>query len=179
MSRATADQRIDKKLVALALDMHPTDKLSVKPSYRFYDTNNIGGGYVAYNPLTGQWGRGISENQGVATFEAAVATANGTTATNRRVFRNTAPPLTGKRILCNITATDVVRVIETIARFHAQLVCRMHIQGVNQFLVDTLICGCTAQRISVHAVPVVDIHCSAVTWVGGGFRCGCRAFLEK
>lgn len=79
LSRTTADQRIDKKLVALALDMHPTDKLSVKPSYRFYDTKNIGGGYLAYNPLTGQWGRGISENQGVATFEANVATADGTT----------------------------------------------------------------------------------------------------
>jgi hypothetical protein len=72
LSRQTAGQEIDKKMINLGLLVHPTEALSLKGDYRHFETENKGGGYIAYNPLTGQLGRGISQNQGVATFEAYV-----------------------------------------------------------------------------------------------------------
>jgi len=72
LSQKTAKQEIDNRLVDLGLSLKPSEDLSVKGSYRFYETVNKGG-YTAYNPLTGQFGRGPSTNQGVATMEVAVA----------------------------------------------------------------------------------------------------------
>jgi len=70
LSRKTAKQRIDNKLVDLGLSLKPLEDLSVKASYRFYETDNKGG-YIAYNPLTGQFGRGPTN--GTAGFDAVVA----------------------------------------------------------------------------------------------------------
>ena len=72
LSQKTAKQRIDNKMVNLGLSLRPVDDLSVKGSYRFFQTDNKGG-YVAYNPLTNQFGRGPAGGQAVTTLEALVA----------------------------------------------------------------------------------------------------------
>jgi hypothetical protein len=72
LSQQTAKQRIDNKMVDLGLSLKPIDDLSVKGSYRFYETDNKGG-YVAYNPLTGQFGRGPSTANGPGASDAIVA----------------------------------------------------------------------------------------------------------
>lgn len=56
LSQQTANQRIDSKLVDLGLSLKPVDALNVKGKARLYETSNSGG-YVAYNPLTGQYGQ--------------------------------------------------------------------------------------------------------------------------
>ncbi len=76
LSQQTANQRIDNKMVDLGLSLKPVEDLSVKGSYRFYETDNKGG-YVAYNPLTNQFGRGPAGGQAVTTLEALVS-PNGT-----------------------------------------------------------------------------------------------------
>jgi hypothetical protein len=63
LSRTTADQRIDNRLVNLGFSLKPVDDLDMKASYRFYETLNKGG-YMAYNPLTGQFGRGMTAQSG-------------------------------------------------------------------------------------------------------------------
>jgi hypothetical protein len=70
LSRQTAGQRIDNKLVSLGLALKPLDELGVKADYRFYESENRGG-YMAFNPLTGQFGRGYTAQTG--TFETLVA----------------------------------------------------------------------------------------------------------
>ena len=65
LSQLTAKQRIDTKLADLGLSMRPTDDLSLKGTARYYDSSNKGG-YTAYNPLTGQFGRGpVDGNAGM------------------------------------------------------------------------------------------------------------------
>jgi hypothetical protein len=76
LSQKTAKQRIDNKMINLGLSMRPVDDLSVKGSYRFYDTANSGG-YIAYNPLTGQFGRGPSTGNGTGAADLVIA-PNGT-----------------------------------------------------------------------------------------------------
>ncbi len=63
LSQATSKQRIDTALLDLGLAARPTDKLNLKGSVRYYDTANKGG-YTAYNPLTGQFGRGPADGNG-------------------------------------------------------------------------------------------------------------------
>ncbi|MEI8171793.1 MAG: MtrB/PioB family outer membrane beta-barrel protein, partial [Rhodoferax sp.] len=63
LSQQTSKQRIDTTLLDLGLAVKPTDALGMKGSFRFYDTANKGG-YMAYNPLTGQFGRGIVDAGG-------------------------------------------------------------------------------------------------------------------
>jgi hypothetical protein len=58
LSRASADTRIDTRLTDLTLALSPTDALSVSGKLRYYETHNPSE-YVAYNPLTGQYGRVI------------------------------------------------------------------------------------------------------------------------
>lgn len=72
LSQKTAKQRIDNKLVELGLSLKPVDDLSVKTSYRFYETDNKGG-YTAYNPLTGQFGRGPSTGNGTGAADLVIA----------------------------------------------------------------------------------------------------------
>jgi hypothetical protein len=72
LSQKKAGQRIDNKLVELGLSLRPTDDLSVKGSYRFYDTANKGG-YIAYNPLTAQFGRGPSTGNGTGANDVVIA----------------------------------------------------------------------------------------------------------
>lgn len=72
LSQKTAKQRIDNKLVDLGLSLKPVEDLSVKGTYRFYDTANKGG-YVAYNPLTGQFGRGPSTANGPGAADLVIA----------------------------------------------------------------------------------------------------------
>lgn len=60
LSQQTAKQRIDTALLDLGLAVKPTEALSMKGSFRYYDTANKGG-YTAYNPLTGQFGRGVAD----------------------------------------------------------------------------------------------------------------------
>lgn len=72
LSQQTADQRMDNKMVSFGLSLKPIDDLSVKGSYRFYDTANKGG-YIAYNPLTGQFGRGPSTGNGTGAADLVIA----------------------------------------------------------------------------------------------------------
>jgi Putative outer membrane beta-barrel porin, MtrB/PioB len=58
LSRATAQQRIDSALANVALALKPTSALDLKGDVRYRGTYN-NGGYTAYNPLTGQFGRGF------------------------------------------------------------------------------------------------------------------------
>lgn len=74
LSQKTAKQRIDNKLVDLGLSLKPVDDLSVKATYRFYETDNKGG-YTAYNPLTGQFGRGPSTGNGTGAADLVIAPA--------------------------------------------------------------------------------------------------------
>ncbi len=55
-------------MIDLGLSLKPVDDLNVKGTYRFYETDNKGG-YIAYNPLTGQFGRGPAGGQAVTTLE--------------------------------------------------------------------------------------------------------------
>ena len=63
LSQQSAKQRIDTTLVDLGLSIRPTDDLSIKGSYRNHNADNKGG-YTAYNPLTGQFGRGPADGNG-------------------------------------------------------------------------------------------------------------------
>ena len=63
LSQQSARQRIDTALLDLGLAVKPTDALSMKGSLRYFDSANKGG-YTAYNPLTGQFGRGIADGNG-------------------------------------------------------------------------------------------------------------------
>jgi hypothetical protein len=72
LSQKTAKQRIDSKMANLGLSLRPMDALSVKGSYRFYETINKGG-YIAYNPLTGQFGRGPSTGNGAGAADLVIA----------------------------------------------------------------------------------------------------------
>ncbi len=78
LSRKNAGQRIDNKLVEFALSLKPVDDLNVKGSYRFFETENKGG-YIAYNPLTGQFGRGPSTGNGTAALDLVVGLQPGAT----------------------------------------------------------------------------------------------------
>jgi len=64
LSQKTSKQRIDNTLLDLGFSIKPTDALSVKASGRYFDSSNKGG-YTAYNPLTGQFGRGVADGNGV------------------------------------------------------------------------------------------------------------------
>ena len=72
LSQQTANQRIDSKMIDLGLSVKPIEDLSVKGTYRFYETDNKGG-YVAYNPLTGQFGRGPSTGNGTGAADLVIA----------------------------------------------------------------------------------------------------------
>jgi hypothetical protein len=76
LSRKSADQRIDNTLVDLALNLQPVDDLNVKGKFRYWNTDNKGG-YTAYNPLTGQFGRGPVDSNGAATLDTVVGLAPG------------------------------------------------------------------------------------------------------
>lgn len=78
LSQQTAKQRIDTTVLDLGLAVKPTDALNVKGSYRFYDSANKGG-YMAYNPLTGQFGRGFADGNGVGTMDVVVGLQPGAT----------------------------------------------------------------------------------------------------
>ncbi len=78
LSQSSAKQRIDTTLVDLGLSLRPGDVLGVKASYRYYDSANHGG-YTAYNPLTGQFGRGIADGNGIANQDLVVGLAPGAT----------------------------------------------------------------------------------------------------
>ena len=78
LSQATSRQRIDNKLLDLGLSLKPVEDLSVKGSFRSYETVNKGG-YIAYNPLTGQFGRGIAEGNGLGGFDGVVGLRPGAT----------------------------------------------------------------------------------------------------
>ncbi|MDE2612543.1 MAG: MtrB/PioB family outer membrane beta-barrel protein [Burkholderiales bacterium] len=58
LSQASAQQRIDTRLINVGLALRPLDDLGLKLDYRHYESLNKGG-YLAYNPLTGQFGRGF------------------------------------------------------------------------------------------------------------------------
>jgi hypothetical protein len=58
LSQSTAKQRIDTTLLNVGLAFVPVENLDVKGDVRYYESNNKGG-YTAYNPLTGQFGRGF------------------------------------------------------------------------------------------------------------------------
>lgn len=64
LSQQSAKQRIDNTLLDLGLSVRPSDALSMKGTLRYYDSANKGG-YTAYNPLTGQFGRGFADGNNV------------------------------------------------------------------------------------------------------------------
>jgi hypothetical protein len=76
LSQLSAKQRIDTAMLDLGLSVKPTDALSVKGSFRYYDTANKGG-YTAYNPLTGQFGRGVADGNN-ANMDVVVGLQPGT-----------------------------------------------------------------------------------------------------
>lgn len=76
LSQLSSKQRIDTALTDLGLSIRPTDDLSIKGSWRFYDSSNKGG-YMAYNPQTGQFGRGPAD--GNAGLDLIVGLQPGTT----------------------------------------------------------------------------------------------------
>ena len=78
LSQQTANQRIDNKVQDLGLSIKPVEDLSVKGSLRYFDSANKGG-YVAYNPLTGQFGRGFVDGNGLGNQDLVVALAPGAT----------------------------------------------------------------------------------------------------
>ena len=63
LSQQSSKQRIDTAMVDLGLSIRPTDDLSIKGSYRYHNADNKGG-YTAYNPITGQFGRGPADGNG-------------------------------------------------------------------------------------------------------------------
>ena len=71
LSQQTAKQRIDNKLIDLGLSFRPIDDLGVKGSFRSYETVNKGG-YMAYNPLTGQFGRGLADGNNLTGLDTIV-----------------------------------------------------------------------------------------------------------
>ncbi|HEX8961770.1 MAG TPA: MtrB/PioB family outer membrane beta-barrel protein [Rhodocyclaceae bacterium] len=77
LSQQTAKQRIDNKLLDLGFSMKPLDDLNVKASFRTFETVNKGG-YTAYNPLTGQFGRGVADGNN-ANMDVVVGLAPGAT----------------------------------------------------------------------------------------------------
>jgi hypothetical protein len=71
LSRTTAHQRIDATLANVGLTMKPASILDIKADFRYRGTLNKGG-YTAYNPLTGQFGRGFRNSTG---FDLVVGSA--------------------------------------------------------------------------------------------------------
>jgi hypothetical protein len=90
LSQQTSKQRIETSLLDLGLAVRPTDAFALKGSFRFYDSANKGG-YVAYNPLTKQYGRGFVDGNGLGAQEVVVIPSNtamfgvGTTANGSNV----------------------------------------------------------------------------------------------
>jgi hypothetical protein len=77
-SRATSGMKLDSNLALLSLSLNPTSELSLKGTYRHYETKNKSGTYYAYNPLTGQWGYGFTEDgQGFNAQTIVAADGNG------------------------------------------------------------------------------------------------------
>jgi hypothetical protein len=76
LSQQSANQRIDNKLLDLGISARPTEDLSLKGQYRYYETDNKGG-YVAYNPLTGQFGRGFADGNGLTNLDTVVGRVPG------------------------------------------------------------------------------------------------------
>jgi hypothetical protein len=71
LSQSSSKQRIDTQLLNASLSVSPIDDLTVKGDIRQYATLNQGG-YVAYNPLTGQFGRGFRNS---TSFDMVVGSA--------------------------------------------------------------------------------------------------------
>ncbi|MCX7176940.1 MAG: MtrB/PioB family outer membrane beta-barrel protein [Proteobacteria bacterium] len=78
LSQQTSRQRIDNKLIDLGLSLRPIDDLLVKGSVRGYATANKGG-YMAYNPLTGQFGRGFVDGNNLTALDTVVGLKPGAT----------------------------------------------------------------------------------------------------
>jgi hypothetical protein len=78
LSRQTAGQRIDNRLVDLGLTLLPNEDLSLRGSFRQHEVANKGG-YVAYNPLTGQFGRGPADGNGLGNLDTVVGLQAGAT----------------------------------------------------------------------------------------------------
>lgn len=71
LSQSSAKQRIDTKLLNFGLALKPVNDLNVKGDVRYFATDNKGG-YTAYNPLTGQFGRGFRNS---SAFDLVVGSA--------------------------------------------------------------------------------------------------------
>jgi len=71
LSQGTAQQRIDTRLINVGLALRPLEGLGVKLDYRHHESLNKGG-YLAYNPLTGQFGRGFRNS---SAFDLVVGSA--------------------------------------------------------------------------------------------------------
>ena len=71
LSRSSGKQRIDTLLLNAGVSMKPASALDLKADFRYRGTYNSGG-YTAYNPLTGQFGRGFRNS---TAFDAVVGSA--------------------------------------------------------------------------------------------------------
>ncbi|MDO8264346.1 MAG: MtrB/PioB family outer membrane beta-barrel protein [Gallionella sp.] len=92
LSQATANLKVDIKLVDLGLSLKPVDDLDVKGKVRYYETQT-NSNYSACNPLTGQYGRLVNDGSGSAMFSAlqtngTALTAGQTTALNAFMATN-------------------------------------------------------------------------------------------
>lgn len=92
LSQASANLKVDIKLVDLGLSLKPVEDLDVKGKVRYYETQT-NSNYSACNPLTGQYGRLINDGSGSAMFSAlqtngTALTAVQTTALNAFMATN-------------------------------------------------------------------------------------------
>jgi hypothetical protein len=98
LSKLSADARIDTTLTDLAFTLNPSQALSVKGKFRYFDTDNSTE-FFACNPLTGQWGRLLNNGSG-----GSFVTPNLTVGNNPPGTLNTGYNGTG----CNAAATQAL-----------------------------------------------------------------------
>jgi Putative outer membrane beta-barrel porin, MtrB/PioB len=63
LSQTSADLRIGTRLADVSMLMNPSRHLTVRGKVRYYGTDNSSG-FLACNPLTGQWGRLLNDGSG-------------------------------------------------------------------------------------------------------------------
>jgi len=63
LTKASTDGTIDTTLVDVGWSAQPADALDLRAKWRYYDTDNDTT-FLACNPLTGQWGRLLSDGSG-------------------------------------------------------------------------------------------------------------------
>ena len=98
LSQRTAKTRIDTRMADMKLAVRPASALDVRGELRFYETVNHSH-YIACNPLTGQWGRLLSDGSALSLLTASTASGVNPAGTSANAFNNTACSLDALRAL--------------------------------------------------------------------------------